>query len=356
MRFTYTASPVRVVFGAEASLQAHEEIRALGTRPFIITTPEQAALGAMHGHLLAGRCAGHFAKAMMHVPVEIADAAAMALAESGADCLMALGGGSTIGLAKILALRTGLPILAVPTTFAGSEMTPIWGLTEAGRKTTGRSAVVKPAIVIYDVNLLRTLPAAAAITSGFNAIAHCCEALYAPDGDPISSLMAEEAIRALAAALPVLARDSDHAEARAGALYGAWLGGTVLGAVGMALHHKLCHTLGGLYAMPHAELHTAMLPHAIAYNAAHAPESMQRIARALGAKDAPTGLYDLAVSLGAEMSLERLGMPEAGINVAAQAALATPYPNPRPLERDGLLELLEAAFRGLRPKTGRNMA
>jgi alcohol dehydrogenase class IV len=235
-------------------------------------------------------------------------------------------------------------------------MTPIWGLTEAGRKTTGRSAVVKPAIVIYDVNLLRTLPAAAAITSGFNAIAHCCEALYAPDGDPISSLMAEEAIRALAAALPVLARDSDHAEARAGALYGAWLGGTVLGAVGMALHHKLCHTLGGLYAMPHAELHTAMLPHAIAYNAAHAPESMQRIARALGAKDAPTGLYDLAVSLGAEMSLERLGMPEAGINVAAQAALATPYPNPRPLERDGLLELLEAAFRGLRPKTGRNMA
>ena len=202
----------------------------------------------------------------------------------GADCAVAIGGGSTTGLGKAIALDSGLPILAIPTTYAGSEMTPIYGLTEGGVKKTGRDARVLPRTVIYDPELTLTLPLAMTVTSAMNAIAHAAEGLYAHDGNPIIALMAEEGIRACAAALPRLAADPRDLDARGDALYGAWLCGTVLGAVAMGLHHKLCHTLGGSFNLPHAEVHTVILPHALAYNAAQAPEAMARIARALGTR------------------------------------------------------------------------
>jgi maleylacetate reductase len=204
-------------------------------------------------------------------------------------------------------------------------------------------------VVVYDVDLTLGLPVDLTATSGLNAIAHAVEALYAQDRNPIVSLMAEEAIRALARALPVVAATPRDRAARADALYGAWLAGACLATVGMALHHKLCHVLGGSFDLPHAETHAVVLPHAAAYNAPATPEAMARIARALGASNAAEGLYDLAAALGAPTSLSAIGMPEAGLDRAAEAALASPYWNPRALEREAIRRLLDDAFHGRRP-------
>ena len=349
-RFTYTAKPQRVVFGAGALQQLAPEIDALGARrALVLCTPGQADAAQRVANLLGERAAGIFPRAAMHVPIETAREARAEAQRLGADCAVAVGGGSTIGLGKAIALDSGLPILAIPTTYAGSEMTPIYGLTEGGVKKTGRDARVLPRTVIYDPELSLTLPLGLSVTSGINAIAHAAEGLYAQDGNPITALMAEEGIRAMAAALPKLARDPQDIGARADALYGAWLCGSVLGTVAMGLHHKLCHTLGGSFNLPHAEVHTVILPHALAYNAEHAPEAMTRIARALGAHDAAQAAFDLAAAHGAPTSLRAIGMAEGGLDRAADLAATTPYPNPRPLERAAIRELLQRAFDGTRP-------
>jgi alcohol dehydrogenase class IV len=270
----------------------------------------------------------------------------------GADCAVAIGGGSTTGLGKAIALESALPIIAIPTTYAGSEMTSIWGLTEAGVKKTGRDPRVLPRTVIYDTDLTLALPWDVTVASAFNAIAHAAEGLYAHDGNPVTALMAEEGIRANAAALPPLQADPRNPAARAGALYGAWLCGSVLGSVSMGLHHKLCHTLGGSFNLPHAQAHAVVLPHAVAYNAAFAPEAMARLGRALGvaAAKAPAALQDLARVHGAPTSLAAIGMPAAGLDRAADVAAAAPYPNPRSLERAALRALLQRAFDGSPPQ------
>lgn len=349
--FTYQATPTRVVFGVGSLATLADEIERLGARrALVLSTPEQAASAERVASLLGPRAAGVFARAVMHVPIETARAAREEAARLGADCAVAIGGGSTTGLGKAIALESALPILAIPTTYAGSEMTPIWGLTEAGVKRTGRDARVLPRTVIYDPELTLTLPYGLTVTSALNAIAHAAEGLYAHDSNPVVALMAEEGIRASAAALAPLAADARDIAARSDALYGAWLCGMVLGSVAMGLHHKLCHTLGGSFNLPHAEVHTVVLPHALAYNAAAAPEAMQRVARALGASGAARGVFELARRHGAPTSLAAIGMPADGLDRAADLAAATPYPNPRPLERTALRELLQRAFDGTPPE------
>src|SRR5207237_5575433 len=222
------------------------------------------------------------AGAVMHTPVEVTEAAMARVDELQADCIVAIGGGSTVGLGKAIALRSDLPQIAIPTTYAGSEMTDILGETRAGVKTTVRSSNVLPETVIYDVDLTLSLPAKLSAMSGMNAIAHAVEALYAEDGNPIVDLMAEEGLRALAHSLPVIMSSPRDREARMLAQYGAWLCGTCLGAVAMALHHKLCHVLGGSFKLPHAETHAVLLPYTAAYNAGAAPQAMSKVARALG--------------------------------------------------------------------------
>jgi alcohol dehydrogenase class IV len=293
--------------------------------------------------------AGIYAKAVMHVPIETARAAREEARRLGADCCVAVGGGSTVGLAKAIALESEMPIIAVPTTYAGSEMTPIWGITEAGVKKTGRDRRVLPKTVLYDPSLTFSLPPQVSGPSGMNAIAHCVEGLYAQDANPVMSLMAAEGIRALAQSLPVVVRDPNNIDARTEALYGAWLAGTVLGGVGMAIHHKLCHTLGGTFNLPHAEVHTVILPHATAYNRSAAADVLQRAAAALGTSDAAQGLYDLAQSIGAPVSLKDIGMPESGLDQAADLATQNPYYNPRPIERAAIRQLLDDAYHGRRP-------
>ena len=348
--FVYQIQASRVIFGVGCLDQLPEEIERLGaSKALVLSTPEQRESGLDLAARLGSRAAGIFDRAVMHVPIETAEAAREEARRLGADCCVAIGGGSTTGLAKAIALVSTLPILAVPTTYAGSEMTPIWGITEAGRKTTGRDTRVLPKTVLYDPCLTVSMPAQLSATSGMNSIAHCAEALYAQDANPIISLVAEEGIRAFAKSLPIVVKEPGNLDARSDALYAAWLGGLALGTVGMALHHKLCHTLGGSYNLPHAETHTVVLPHAVAYNAQAAPEAMARIARALGVDSAAAGLHDLAARLGAPLSLIGLGMKESDLDRAAEIATQNPYYNPRPITREGIRTVLQAAFEGRRP-------
>ncbi len=348
--FTYTALPGRVIFGSGTLPRIPDEVRALGCqRALVLSTAEQKDSAAQVAALLGPLCAATFTRAAMHTPVEVTESAMQVASEVRADCTVAVGGGSTTGLGKAIALRTDLPQIVVPTTYAGSEATPILGETAAGRKTTQRSMKVLPEVVIYDVDLTLTLPSALSVTSGINAIAHAVEALYTQDANPVTSMMAEQGTEALAHALPAIVKNPLDKEARSEALLGAWLCGVCLGSVGMALHHKLCHTLGGSFNLPHAETHTVVLPHAVAYNSAAAPEAMKRIARALGASSAAAGLFDLAASLGAPTTLKSLGMPEDALDRAAELATSSPYWNPRPIDRAGIRALLEDAFYGRRP-------
>ncbi|AQH02122.1 maleylacetate reductase [Burkholderia sp. KK1] len=348
--FIYQGMPSRVVFGAGSIEHIEREIELLGAkRALILSTPPQRDQAEALAERIGPRVAGVFAKAVMHVPVETAREAREYAERIGADCAIAIGGGSTTGLGKAIALTSSLPILAVPTTYAGSEMTPIYGLTEAGLKKTGRDPRVLPKTVIYDAELTVSLPASLSVTSGINAIAHAAEGLYAQDANPVTSLMAEEGIRALAQGIGKVVAKPGDLDARGDCLYGAWLCGAVLGSVGMSLHHKLCHTLGGTFNLPHAETHTIVLPHALAYNRDAAPDAMKRIARALGAGDAAQGAFDLARDNGAATALKDIGMKESEIDIAIDVAMKSPYWNPRPVERAPLRALLEAAYEGRRP-------
>jgi len=348
--FTFTALPARIVFGPGRIAELADEVRRLHLqRVLVLSTPNQRALAETMAQQLGTLAVGVHAEAVMHVPDSVAAAAVERARSLAADGIVAIGGGSTIGLGKAIALETALPVIAVPTTYAGSEMTPIWGITRGGLKTTGRDARVLPKTVIYDAELTLRLPTAISATSGLNAIAHCVEGLYSQDANPMSSLMAAEGIRALAQALPVIKDRPQDAEARSLALYGAWLSGTVLGMVGMALHHKICHTLGGSFNLPHAEVHTVMIPQVTAFNSSAAPQAMARIAAALGCNNAASGLYDLVARLQAPHSLRALGMRETDLDSAADLATRNPYYNPRAVTRDNVRELLQSAFEGKRP-------
>jgi len=359
--FDFEGRMPRVVFGAGSLRHLEREIDLIGAkRALVLSTPGQAGSANRIASMLGSRVAGVYTNAVMHVPIESARQARDQVRRLGADCAVAVGGGSTTGLGKAIALDSSVdspfPILAVPTTYAGSEMTPIYGITDAGVKKTGRDVRVLPRTVIYDPELTLTVPLDLTVRSGLNAIAHAAEGLYAHDASPIIGLMAEEGIRAIAGAMPRLAHNPLALEARSDALYGAWLCGVVLGHVSMGLHHKLCHTLGGTFNLPHAEVHAVILPHALAYNASHAPEAMRRIAHALGAgglsngsREAPALVFDLALRHEAPTALRDLGMREDGLDRATELAVKDQYPNPRPLEKAAIRELIQRAFDGVRP-------
>jgi maleylacetate reductase len=350
-RFDYQALPSRVLFGAGRRRETSEVVRQLGcTFPLIVSTREQKELAEATASLFPEVPVQLFCEAVMHTPWGVTSRALGVAAEVDADCVIAVGGGSAIGLAKAIALRTGLPQIVLPTTYAGSEVTPIIGETQDGEKRTRRTLDVLPEVVIYDVELTLTLPARLSATSGLNAIAHAVEALYSVDANPVTSIMAEDGIAALAAALPVILDNPSDLDARSRAQYGAWLCGTCLGSVGMALHHKVCHVLGGTYDLPHADTHAIMISHVVAYQAEAAPQALHRIARALGADDAWTGLHALSTRLGVPRSLAEIGMPQDGIERAAELVLQQSYANPRTPDRESIVAMLERAWRGVPPQ------
>lgn len=344
-------TPPRILFGVGTVRELPRELERLAaTRVVIISTPRQLEQAENVAELLGERGARIFSGAAMHTPVEVTTEALRVVADERADCLVAIGGGSTTGLSKAIAWRTGLPQVVIATTYAGSEMTPILGQTEAGVKTTLIDDKVIPDVVIYDVELTLSLPPAFSGASGINAIAHAVEALYAKDRSDAISSMAIEGIVKLAQALPVIAGDPRDLQARSDALAGASLCGRCLARVGMALHHKLCHTLGGSFDLPHAETHATVLPHAAAYNAAAEPAAMQQIAGALGTDEGPMGLYELGHAVNAKMALRDLGLAESDLDRAADLAVQKPYWNPRPIERNAIRELLGRAWAGEPPQ------
>ncbi|TDD35882.1 maleylacetate reductase [Actinomadura sp. KC06] len=348
--FSYDALPMRVRFGSGVVASVPEEVDRLGARrALVLCSPGRRATAETIADALGERSAGVFAEARMHVPVEIARRARDRAAGLGADCCVAVGGGSAVGLAKAVALEHGLPVIAVPTTYSGSEMTAVWGLTENGRKRTGKDPRVLPASVLYDPELTFGLPVGMSVTSGFNAVAHAVEALYAPDRSPVVSLMAQEGVRAMTQGLPAVFADGRDPGARTTALYASWLCGAALGATTMSLHHKLCHALGGTLDLPHAATHTVVLPHVLTYNQPAAPEATEALARALDADDPARRLWDLAGSLDAPRSLHGLGMAESDIEPICEQVVNAPSANPAPVTRDGVTRLLRAAWSGEAP-------
>jgi maleylacetate reductase len=351
--FVHDVPATRVIFGAGALARVPAEAARLGgERVLLIGTRGAKRYADELAGTLAGRLAARIDEVVMHVPVDVAAAAVARAGEVAADLVVCIGGGSSTGLAKAVAKQAHLPVLAVPTTYAGSEMTPIWGLTEGARKTTGRDRQVLPRTVVYDPVLTVGLPAAVSAASGMNAAAHCVEALYAPAASPVTSLLAEEGLRALAGALPRVVADPSDVDARSDALYGAWLAGSVLGIAGMGVHHKVCHVLGGTYDLPHGGVHSAVLPYATAFNAPFAADAMARAARALGGAEPAGALWDLAAAIGAPTSLAAVGFRRGDADAAAELVAAVPPQNPRPVDRAGIRDLLVAAYDGNRPAPG----
>lgn len=350
MEFVYNGLPSRVIFGAGKRNQVKEELERLGIeRAIVLSTADQSTTGAQFAQLIGDRLGAIFPGAVMHTPVDVTDSAMLQMTQMNCDGILSIGGGSTVGLGKAIAFRTDLPQVVVPTTYAGSEMTPILGQTEKGRKTTLRSPKVLPETVIYDPELTKTLPDFITGPSGMNAIAHAVEALYAEDRNPIISMMAEASIKALGEALPVLMKDGGDMEARNKAAYGAWLAGACLGSVGMAIHHKICHTLGGTFDLNHANVHSLMIAYSTAYNRDDAPDAMEAIKRALGAQDAAEGIFELMQSVTKVKSLKDMGMTQADLDKAAEIAIENPYYNPRPVTKGGVRDMLQAAYEGRKP-------
>lgn len=347
--YSYRTGASRILFGRGTFEQVPEVVEDCGAvRALVLSTEFQRPMAETAVGHLGDAAAGVFSGAVMHTPTDVTDTALAYCESISADSIVSVGGGSTTGLGKALAHRTGLPHIVVPTTYAGSEVTDILGQTEDGLKTTIRAGSILPTAVIYDPRLTDGLPLKMSIVSGLNAMAHAAEALYAQNRNPISSMLAVEGFGAMKTGLGLIFEDERSIEGRDAALYGAWLCGTVLGQVGMALHHKICHTLGGSFNMPHAETHAVMLPHTIGFNSKSVPDLLAPIGDLFG-KSPGAGLFGFAKNLGSPMSLKELGLSEQDLDRAAEIAAANPYWNPRQIDQTGLRAMLQDAFDGTMP-------
>jgi alcohol dehydrogenase class IV len=372
--FIYTNTPSRVIFGRGKVSTLPSEAEKLGvSKCLILCTKFQTKEAEMLTQLLGNKAVGIFDNATMHTPLSITTEALSLAKDLDADSVVSIGGGSTIGLGKAISFKTGMPHICIPTTYAGSEMTPILGQTEDGKKTTQSDEKIKPQVVIYDVELTLTLPVGLSMTSSVNAIAHAgmfcfipsvfsplislvdtdegkqiVESLYAPDTNPIIQLLAIDGIRNLAQALPTIKTDPLDIEARQKAQYGAWLCAICLGSTKMSLHHKICHVLGGTFNLPHAETHTVVLPHALAFNAPAAPRAMELLAQALpeGKGDAVKGLNLLLEKLDMPRDLKRYGMEEGDIEVGVKQTMEKRYENPRGIEEGPIREMIRRCWAG----------
>jgi alcohol dehydrogenase class IV len=350
MRFTHETLAQRVVFASgEAAAAVATEVERLGARRvMLIASPAEAALAESVAR--SSPVALRHDEVMMHVPVEVAERACASAADASVDAVLSIGGGSTTGLAKAVALETGVPIVAVPTTYAGSEATNVWGLTEGETKTTGVDDRVLPRAIVYDASLMLSLPVAMSVASGLNALAHCVDSMWAPHTDPIDQALAGEGVRALAAGLPAVVAEPSGIEGREQTLYGAYLAAVAFASAGSGMHHKICHVLGGMFNLPHAQTHAVVLPHVLAFNAPHAAEAERRIASAFGASSAVAGLAALRHAVDAPRALKDYGMPKDGIAKAVGPIVAAvPADNPTPVTEENITALLRAAWEGSDP-------
>ncbi|QCU79688.1 maleylacetate reductase (plasmid) [Citricoccus sp. SGAir0253] len=355
MTFEHTTLGQRVLFGTgQAAEHLTAELDRLGaTRPMVIAGERvQAEAWSATAGITA---ALWWDEVVMHVPVEVAEKARTAATEASVDVVVSIGGGSTTGLAKAIALTTGIPVVAVPTTYAGSEATNVWGLTEDRTKTTGVDDKVLPVTVVYDAELSKTLPLGMSVTSGLNGMAHCVDSLWAPRTDPINQALALEGARALALSLRGIVADPDDMDAREQALYGCYLAAVSFAGAGSGLHHKICHVLGGTFDLPHAQTHATVLPYVLEFNAPAVPELAGRLATALGGETsagdpagaAVTALRELYTAVQAPCRLADYGFTADGIPEAVERIVAAaPASHPVPVTEQNITDLLTAALTG----------
>jgi maleylacetate reductase len=358
--FTYEARPQRVVFGPGRRREVAAEVDRLGAERAVLISGATPEIGDELAGVLGGRLAGRWDEFVQHVPTELAARARAFVDEQRADVVVTVGGGSATGLAKAIALTHRLPIVAVPTTYAGSEQTPIYGLTGGRDKQTGRDPIVQPVAVVYDTELTLVLPPEVTGPSAFNALAHSVEGIYAEGHNPVTTALALEAIGAIARSLPRVMEQPDDLDSRGELLYGAYLSGVVLGATSTGLHHKLAHVLGGTYDLVHADAHSVLLPHVVAFNAPALADEFGRLAAALGdpGGNPALDLWELATASHVPTALAELKSQHEGValsaddlSAVAQRVAAEAPPNPRPVDAEGLLTVLEAAFAGRRPES-----
>lgn len=351
IEFEYRTLPWNIIFGVGALERLPGELDKLGMkRALVLTTPNQTKSGEAVIDLLGIRAAGLFDQCVMHVPQQTVSAASVRAGELGVDCTVALGGGSTTGLGKALAVQMGLPNIVIPTSYAGSEMTDIWAITDEGRKVTNRNNDAVPTLTLYDPALTLTLPPKFAAASGLNAMAQAVVNVATDKINPIVSCLAVDAVKSLYESLPVIMDKPDDMVARSQALYGACLAGGALGTGATSLHHKICHTMGGTFNMPHAETHAVILPHSVAYNASATPEGSSRLAAAMGATNAADAIYDLMQKLTLPLGLKDLGFKEADLDQAAEITLEKPFHNAEPVTASRLRTLLQNAYDGIPPQ------
>lgn len=350
MNFEYRPLPWNIIFGEDTLERLPNELEKLGfSKALVLTTKGQREKGLMIMDLLSTAAVGHFDEAKMHVPMTTVDAAMKMASEKNADCCISIGGGSTTGLGKALALKIGIANIAIPTTYSGSEMTNIWGITENNQKVTGRDDCVVPDLTIYDPRLTLSLPKHIIGPSAINAMAQAVVNVATDTPNPMVCLMAEEAIRRISSSLPSVISDPDDMGARSDLLYGALLAGDALGTGTTSLHHKLCHTFGGTFNTPHAETHTILLPHAVAYNAKATQNETAKIAEAMGVQNAAVGIQKLAKSSDAPTALKDIGIKYDDLDKAVSIILDMEFSNPEPIKRASLRTMLENAYHGYKP-------
>lgn len=365
MQFVHDTLGQRVVLGSGLVAEAvATEVERLGAGPAMLIAAEPEA--ALADRVAAGlesaglEVAVRWGEVRQHVPLELARRARAAAADAGVQVVVSVGGGSTTGLAKAVAMEQDVQVVAVPTTYAGSEATDVWGLTDEGTKTTGSDVRVLPAVVVYDAELTTTLPIDLTVASGLNALAHCVDSLWAPRADPINLALALEGARALSTGLPAVVEDGQDLAGREQCLYGAYLSAVSFASAGSGMHHKICHVLGGAYDLPHAPTHAVVLPYVLAHNAAAVPDVAGRLALALGGDPAAVGeepaqaavdaLEDLRVRLSAPRALADVGLAETDLPDAIGRCLEKiPGSNPVPVTEDSLGALLRAAWAGDTP-------
>lgn len=352
MQFSHQSHAVRVVFGPGKVQQLKAELQRLAAkRALFICTSSGRQRYRTQIESLGPLCAGVFDRVEPHCPQSIAEAALEEYRRLDADAVVALGGGSTIGVGKYIAANGHANVVAVPTTPSGSEMTSLYGVKIGLEKRTSRDDRVRPKSAIYDPELTLTLPAHETATIGMNCLAHCVEGLYAREPDPIAGLLAQDGIRALANGLPASCAQPEDIDARSLMLYAGFLGGLVVSMVGIALHHKLCHILGGHFGVPHGESNAVILPYVVAYNAPAAPQAMSILSNVFGSAEPALAIYELARRINAPRSLQELGMREEALEPCARELVSESFYNPRPVKLDEMMSLLHEAYVGRPPTT-----
>lgn len=355
--FTWTALPSRVVFAAGALGRVPDEVDRLGKRRALLvgggTSTRDAFLRVRDA--LGDRVAGVVGGSTQHVPADLADASVATAREVDADVIVTIGGGSATGLGKVLAFTCELPLVAVPTTYSGSEMTAIWGHTTEGRKHTAFDIRVLPRAVVYDPELCAGMPARLAGASGMNALAHCLEALWSAGANPITASLAVDGGRRLVEGLPRVVDDPADVESHGNNLIGACLAGVALAQAGIAVHHRTAHVLGGGWKLPHAETHAALLPHSTALVAERAPDALVHAARIMGDPDPAGAVFALLDRLRLPTALSALGMPEDGLDEAARRVMEGSRDDPLVPDEQAIRQMLDDAFFGRNPR-GRSIA